>query len=154
MKYKLLLFLFCTFFLVNCGFKVIDNNTIYKIVEVNTQGDKKTNYSLRNKLLANSNSESNRLVKINIITNKKRSIKERNINNQVTKYELKINAEIEYSITPLNIKGKFNSNVSGFYDVASRYSETLNNEKILINLLVKDLANNILDNLTDVLNDS
>ena len=43
--------------------------------------------------------------------------------------------------------------MSAFYDVASRYSETLNNEKNLINYLIDELTEEIVSNLANKLND-
>ena len=52
-----------------------------------------------------------------------------------------------------DLKNEFTLSKSGFYDVASRYSETLNNEKNLINYLIDELAEDIISNLANKLND-
>ena len=48
-KFLLTSFLFLLF-LTHCGFSVISNNANYNILELITEGDKKINYSLKNKL--------------------------------------------------------------------------------------------------------
>ena len=92
-------------------------------------------------------------MKLEIDTKKFKSIKEKNISNQITKYEIKIIAKIKYSVISKNISGNFNISKNGIYNVSSRHSETLNNENNLIGLLVDDLSENILENLAAEIND-
>ena len=60
---------------------------------------------------------------------------------------------VDYDIIGTKTSNKFLVSKSGFYNVETRHSETLENEKDLINLLINDLAEEILDNLTTDLND-
>tara|TARA_B100000963_G_C22471224_1_gene600223 strand:- start:175 stop:642 length:468 start_codon:yes stop_codon:yes gene_type:complete len=133
--------------LVGCGFSVVTNDANFRIVEVKTTGDKEINYFLKNKLLLNSLDDKKKSIKLNVNTKKTKSIKEKNISNQITKYEIKLELEINYIISSKNLSEKFIIVKNGSYDVATKYSETLNNEKNLINLLVNDLADDILYNL-------
>ena len=139
--------------LTNCGFKIVSNISNFNVIEINTNGDKKINYILKNKLLLNSNNKNPNLIKLNVNTKKIKDIKERNISNQITKYELKIDASVEYIVQVNNERKTFTSSKSGLFDVATRHSETLMNEKNLINLLIEDLSEDILDKLTNNLND-
>ena len=52
MKFKFLILFLLFSLLSSCGFKVINNNIDYKIVNINTSGDKKINFFLKNKLSA------------------------------------------------------------------------------------------------------
>ena len=45
------------------------------------------------------------------------------------------------------VKKKFNVKTSGDYDVADRYSQTLTNEKKLIDILVEKIVSEIINNL-------
>ncbi len=153
MKYKLIQLAFCFLMLASCGFKVVSNVKNYNISEIITEGDKKINYFLKNKLIINSNNGNENLVKLNINTEKFKSIKEKNLNNQITKYEINVETQVEYVILSNGLSDKFTLSKSGSYEVASRHSETLNNEKNLINLLINDLSKDILDKLTAHLND-
>jgi len=146
------LFLFLLF-LTHCGFSVISNNANYNILELITEGDKKINYSLKNKLQQTSKKNNENNLKLEIDTKKIKTIKEKNISNQITKYEIKIVTKIKYSIISKEISGSFNISKSGIYNVSSRHSETLNNENNLIGLLVDDLSENILENLAAEIND-
>lgn len=153
MRYKFIKLIFCFSILTNCGFEVVNNNTNYNFTEINTSGNKKINYILRNKLSVNSNNESTKLVKLNITTNQIKSIKEKNIKNQITKYAIKIEAKVEYVFLTNGTSNNFTSTVNGFYNVASVYSQTLDNEKNLVNLLVDNLSEDILETLNNELND-
>ena len=151
MNKKLFFFLFL---LSSCGFKVVTNTNNYKFDDIIVSGDKRVNYTLKNKLISSSNPESINVIKLNIFTNKEKIIKEKNISNKVTKYEIKINAKVDYSFIKNGIKDNLTIVKTGFYDVGTRYSETLNNEKKLTNLLIDSLTKEIIKNLNIKLNDS
>ena len=145
---------FFLFLLSSCGFKVVTNTNNYKFDDIYISGDKRVNYTLKNKLISSSNPESINVIKLNIFTNKEKIIKEKNISNKVTKYEIKINAKVDFSFIKNGIKDNLTIVKTGFYDVGTRYSETLNNEKKLTNLLVDSLTKEIIKNLNIKLNDS
>ncbi|MDA9078225.1 hypothetical protein N9J81_00405 [Pelagibacteraceae bacterium] len=145
---------FFLFLLSSCGFKVVTNTNNYKFDDIYISGDKRINYTLKNKLISSSNPESINVIKLNIFTNKEKIIKEKNISNKVTKYEIKINAKVDFSFIKNGIKDNLTIVKTGFYDVGTRYSETLNNEKKLTNLLVDSLTKEIIKNLNIKLNDS
>ena len=87
---KLFLFLI----IASCGFKVVEKTANYKILEIYIEGDKKINFIIKNNLLLHSNIENSNLINLTINTNKKKVIKERNISNQITKYEITIVAQV------------------------------------------------------------
>ena len=145
---------FFLFLLSSCGFKVVTNTNNYKFDDIIVSGDKRVNYTLKNKLISSSDTKSNNVIKLNILTDKEKIIKEKNISNKVTKYEIKINAKIDYSFIKNGIEDNLTIVKTGFYDVGTRYSETLNNEKKLTNLLIDSLTKEIIKNLNIKLNDS
>lgn len=151
MNKKLFFFLFL---LSSCGFKVVTNTNNYKFDDIYISGDKRINYTLKNKLISSSNTKSTNVIKLNIFTDKEKIIKEKNISNKVTKYEIKINAKVDFSFIKNGIKDNLTIVKTGFYDVGTRYSETLNNEKKLTNLLIDSLTKEIIKNLNIKLNDS
>ena len=75
------------FFLTNCGFKVAETEKLlnYYIFEVTSSGDSRINYMLKNKLLQNTVGSSKKPIFINLKTVKTKTIKEKNIQNEVTK---------------------------------------------------------------------
>ena len=63
----------------SCGFKIASNpeQLSFKILEVTDEGEKRINFNLKNKINFASNNENNNLVKLHLITKKKKSIKEK-----------------------------------------------------------------------------
>ena len=126
--YFLLIILSLT--ITNCGFKVIDKSNLnYDIAEITTTGEKRINFKIKNKLLFNSSKNDKRLLNIDIHSKKIKNVKEKNIKNEITKYELEIIAIVTFSKLNSSEKNKFNIQVSGDYDVANQFSQTLTNEK-------------------------
>ena len=132
-----------------CGFKVVDQSELvnFKISEITTSGDKKINYVIKNKLNPYSKDNLN-----NIITIELKTEKEKNINNEVTKYNIRINIDVEIIELRNNKKHRFKLSKSGEYSVASQYSQTLNKEKKLIKVYSDVLANELLEEIIRRLN--
>ena len=143
---KLFLFLI----IASCGFKVVEKTANYKILEIYTEGDKKINFIIKNNLLLQLNIENSNLINLTINTQKK-VIKERNISNQITKYEITIVASKIWTNKKQFIR-EFVLSRNGSYDAGNRHSETLNSEKNLINLMIDDISDNITEELTNILN--
>ena len=111
------------------------------------------NYHIKNNLLDKGNNDKQKInLKINIQREKK--VKEKNINNEVTKYEIIIKLDVIYTINLNDKKGQFKINESGNYQVESQYSQTLNNEKKLQDTLNTKLSNELRENLSSLINDS
>ena len=153
MKYKLAYSIFCLLVLTNCGFKLAQNTYDFSIVDINTSGDKNISYLLKNKLNFGSREKSNQL-EIEIFSKKIKTIKEKNITNQITKYEVKIVSRIEYKTLPNGDLNNFTISKFGDFSVTSEHLNTLNNEKKLIEVLINVIAEEILLNLSIKLNDS
>ena len=148
MRIKLiyLISLIIVFLMTGCGFKVVNqsNLTDFKIANISTLGDNRIGYIVKNKLLSYSKIDGKKLITLEIDLNKKKVIKEKNINNETTKFEVSINAIIEYRSSE---NGRFEISKRGSYNVASQYSQTLTNEKKLIKTLSEDIAENIIEEL-------
>ena len=124
----------------------------FKIVEINTIGEKRINYKLKNNLLLNTNKENEKIITITLDTTKKRSIKEKNIKNEITKYLITVNANIKFREINKNKLHSFSIIEARDYDLANKYSETLNKEKKTIDLISEKLANKILYQISLILN--
>ena len=154
MKYKFFIIIFLFFSLNGCGFKLKNLNNNYNITDLQTSGDKKINYKIKNKILNSSRESGENLITISIDTKKQKIIKEKNISNQITKYEIKIISSVELQILgDKNTTNKFTILKSGDYNVSSKYSNTLITEKSLVDTLVNDIIEDILENITSELND-
>ena len=153
MKLKILILIFCMILTSNCGFKLSNVQNNYNISEFNTKGDKRINYKLKNKILNSSKKKNQNLILVNISTKKEKNIKEKNIGNEITKYEIIITSNIEFKKITDNNFNTFTVIEKGDYTISKRYSDTLSNEKSLINTLVNDLSDEIIQNLSLRLND-
>ena len=131
--------------LTNCGFEVINRSNIeqFDINQITTSGDRRINFRIKERLKFAKSENDKKLVNINLNTKKTKSVKERNIKNEITKYQIDI--KINVKLSDIYDKDIINFVVtkSDDYNVEDQYSETLNNEKKLIKLLSENLADNI-----------
>mgnify|MGYP005995458361 CR=1 FL=1 len=154
MKLKLIITTLSLMIVANCGYKVVNQNYLdkYAFTEITINGDNRISYLLRNNL-KRVNKEAAKNIKLDLTVNKTKSIKEKNIQNQITKYKIDITADVKYYIIEENKSENFNVSKSGDYVVNKRYSTTLNNEKQLIKSLVNDISEQIFTNLKINLNE-
>jgi len=151
---KKLITVFLFLLTVSCGFKVVDGGkrSNFDISEITTSGDKKISYKIKNKLMLVSTSSEKKLISVNLSSGKEKTIKEKNIKNEITKYQITISTNVEFNVVnDINIY-KFSKSRSGDYNVLNQYSQTLNNEKKLIELLTENLAEDIIDQLINSVN--
>ena len=152
--FKTLLFLSSTV-LLSCGFKIVDQSNVgsFNIMEITSSGNKSINHKLKNKLTISSKNNNKRPIIIDLNTTKTKKIKEKNIKNEITKYEVSISTTVkaaninnQKSIDFLVIK-------SGSYNVNDKHSVSLRNEKKLINSLTDELSDKIVNELDSRIND-
>ena len=156
MKKKILFSIFIIFLLINnCGFKIVNNSEIYKfdVNEIIATGDNKINFKIKNKLIFSSKKNEKKLVDIYLDTNKSKEVKEKNSNNEITKYQISIASTVKVIELVSGNEIFFNIVKTGDYSVASQYSQTLANEKKLIDVLTDDVTENILNTIVLNLDD-
>ena len=155
-KIKLILILFISMNLLSgCGYKVVNkSNGNYNIIEMTDSGETRINYQIKNKILYGSSKQSSNIFKLNIITNKQKQIRDKNIKNEVTSYNLTISTQVSYSGIGNPIKGEFTINQSGNYEVSSQRINTLNNEKSLTETLTNNIIEKIKSELNSIVNDN
>ena len=152
MKKKLRIFLLVIlsvgFF--NCGFKVVKNNNFenISITDLNLSGDNRVNFLIKNKLKIFKKGNAANLIELDIFTNKIKLIKDKNINNEVSNYEIIINAKIMMNNSNTMTKKTFTIKSSCNLKVESRNSTTRNNEKKLIDRLSNKIADEILSKIS------
>ena len=151
---KLLKLLTLIVLLTNCGFKVVNNNELrnFNIVEIETSGESRVNFSLKNNLI-NKKINNNRKIKLDLETDKIKEIKENNIKNEITKYSITISTKVNFKLIGENKLGEFTVSKKGNYNVQEQYSQTLNNEKKLIDSLTDEIVEEIFNNLAQTVND-
>ena len=139
----------------NCGYKVLDNleSDNFNIKEIKTSGDKRVNFKIKSNLIINSSEDKTNNLILELYTEKKKEIKEKNIKNEITKYQISLSSTVKLDFLENNKKQEFNIISTGDYSVGEKYSTTLKNEKRLIEDLVNDLSNKIKNKINLVLND-
>tara|TARA_Y100001958_G_C21093421_1_gene445818 strand:+ start:339 stop:815 length:477 start_codon:yes stop_codon:yes gene_type:complete len=144
------------FFFTSCGFQVLDKNQLknYKVLKITETGDRKTNFFLKNKLynLLNNNDSSDELI-INVETKKVKTVQEKNKQNRITKYNIKISSAIEFNFVSKNYKKKINLNKNGVYNVSLKHNDTKNNEKNIENNLIDELSKDISNQILKIINE-
>ena len=143
--------------LVNCGFKVLDKSSLnnFKINEINTIGDKKINFLVKNKITKLFNSDSPReLMDINLNTKKERSIKEKNKKNKITKYKIEVVSNLKIIFLNENISKDFIIIEEGYYNVSDNNNTNRENQKTLEMNLSEKISEKIVKNIFNAVNDN
>ena len=140
--------------LTGCGFKVIDKRELlnFNIKEISTNGDKRINFELKNKLSDYNDTNSSKVIKIELDTKKTKSIKEKNISNEITKYQIKVIVNVKLIKTDNINNLEFTIEHEGDYVVADKFSQTLNNEKKLIRNITEKISESIIGEIINKLN--
>ena len=125
-------------FAISCSYQKMNSidQKKFHIQEFEVSGDARDSFLIQKKIQRFSNKDSNNKIKILIELEKSKTIKEKNIQNKVTKYNLSLTANVK--IIELNstkeIERSFKGNQA--YSVDDSYSSTVNNSKDANNLKV------------------
>tara|TARA_Y100001958_G_C21117229_1_gene462435 strand:+ start:370 stop:831 length:462 start_codon:yes stop_codon:yes gene_type:complete len=146
---KIVLVFFFSLLLVGCGYKVVDKSNLrnFYITEIINTGDNRINFKIKNKLLFNNPNNNQKLLSLNINSNKKKDIYEKNEKNEITKYKIDVEVRVEYAEISNDVKGEFVVNSSKILGVKDQQSSTLNHERKLIDVICDKLADKILDEI-------
>ena len=117
-----------------------------------SQADKRINYKLKNGLLFKSNKNSEILLNLELNTKKTKTIKEKNIKNEITKYKINISVDVQFQNLNSKEKKSFTVLSSSEFNVDSQYSQTINNEKKLVENLSTKIIQKIFDKLVQEVN--
>ena len=143
------------FLLTNCGFKVVNQNLTrnFDIAEIETSGNSRVNYFIKNRILLGSKNSEKKLIKLKLNTKKEKVIKEKNIKNEVTKYKLNIIAYVNLYLIAEDKSFDFSISESGEFSVKSIHSKTIFNEKKTLKTISESIGDKIIEELIVVLND-
>ena len=134
----------------SCGFKVLKQSELlsFNIAQIETIGDRRINFDLRNKLQSLSKDSGNKKINLIIETIKNKTIKEKNSKNEITKYLITVNLVIK-------IVNKENNKIQTIslteeidYNVSEQNSQTINNEKQAVKTLSNLLFNKSIKELS------
>ena len=83
-------------FVTSCGFKVINQSDLlnFYISDIESYGSKRINYKKKNKLLIINQDDDKKEIKLILNTKKTKTIKEKNIKNEITKYQITFNINV------------------------------------------------------------
>ena len=153
-KLKLITIAISLSLLTGCGFKIIDKRELlnFNIKEISTNGDKRINFELKNKLSDYNDTNSSKVIKIELDTKKTKSIKEKNISNEITKYQIKVIVNVKLIKTDNTNDLEFTIEREGDYVVADKFSQTLNNEKKIIRNITEKISESIIGEIINKLN--
>ena len=140
--------------LTGCGFKIIDKRELlnFNIKEISTIGDRRINFELKNKLSDYNDTNSSKIIKIELDTKKTKSIKEKNISNEITKYQIKVIVNVKLIKIDNTNDLEFTIEREGDYVVADKFSQTLNNEKKIIRNITEKISESIIGEIINKLN--
>ena len=137
-----------TIFIYGCGFKVIKQTNFdnFYISKIETTGDRKTSFNIKNKLNFLEKNKEKKGIILNINTVKNKTVKEKNSKNETTKYLISINSTIKIEDSSKTLK-VFNLKEEIDYNVGSQHSQTISNEnkaeKTVADALVKKIIKEI-----------
>ena len=154
-KNKIIVLIFSLVIFSGCGFKVVklsELNNFY-INEIDTEGDKRVSYEIRNNLVSMTKNPEKKLINLKLNSNKTKTIKEKNIKNEITKYEVLIETNLNFVLIRNSENYDIKISSKGDYLVADNYSTTLSNEKKLVDDLIESISQKILDEIGLNLND-
>ena len=142
---KILLIIFLSNFVLNCGYQSILNkeNQIYSIIEFSLEGNKRLGGLLKNNLITPQTDENNLIV--NIKSEKKNQISNKSETGKILKYSVSVTFEItavkdiDKNIVLSQVYSKKQD-----YIASDVYLNTINNEKKVVEGMIESIANEIL----------
>ena len=145
-KFKYLLIIF---FVYGCGFKVIDPSDFqnFYIKNIETTGDKRIGFQIKNKLSIKSKDPSKENIKLYLDAEKVKTVKEKSSNNEITKYLISINLNVKVEHFDKIIE-VYNLSEQKDYNVSSQYSQTIVNENQVIKSLNEILVNKLIKKIS------
>ena len=154
-KNKILALILCLFIFSGCGFKVVKLSELnnFNINEIDTEGNQRVNYEIRNDLISVSKNPEKKLINLKLNTKKVKTIREKNIKNEITKYEINLTVNIIIYDKKYDVISQFTETSKGSYNVSEKHSQTLSNEKKQTKILSKRISDKILNRLRDISND-
>ena len=139
---KILLFLMSVNLLLSCGYQPILNKASqnYSISEFNLEGNKRIAGLLKNNLISAKNASNT--IELNIKSEKKTAVSNKNQSGKILTYSI----TLTFEITASNNKNVLFTKVftkSQNYSASDVHSNTLNNEKKVVESLIESVASEL-----------
>ena len=85
---------------------------------------------------------------------RKKDSKEKNINNEITKYQISIRIDTKVAFLGTNKDAEFTLLEIGNFDVGDIHSQTLTNEKKITKLLTENITKKLINEIKLLVNDN
>jgi len=146
---KILMLIIASYFIWGCGYQPILNeeNQKFSISQFNLEGNKRLSGLLKNNLIVVKKNKNSYV--LNIKSEKKNVVANKNQTGKVLSYALTLNFEISASKNKNIIYSKVFTKTQN-YNAADVHSGTLNNEKKIVETLIESIANELLIELNSI----
>ena len=146
---KIVILIIASYFILSCGYQPILNKDSqrFSIAEFNFEGNKRLGCLLKNNLIIPKGNE-NSLI-LNVESQKKTAVSNKSQTGKVLTYALTLNFEITAKRENNILFSKIYTKTQN-YAAADVHSDTLNNEKKLVEILIESIANELLIELNSI----
>ena len=147
--FKIILSIILLAFISACGFEglySLENSSI-RISKISASGDKRIGHIIKNEISLISKKYGKRDLEISIDLTKKKEVKEKNISNNVTKYNIILYADLTINEFEKSKVSKLKIQKSSDYAVSTSHSDTIENEKKAVKSVTELIAEDIVKHL-------
>ena len=143
-------------FTAQCGYQVVNQKDLKKfyIKSIELEGEKRLNHKISKNILFYSKESNNNVFNVKIKTNKSKSIIEKNIKNEIVKYQINISSNVEFYNFETGVLFTNTFSERGNFTVGNKNIDTRNSEKKLIEDLTEKISKKIVKKLRLDKNDS
>ena len=143
------------FSLNHCGFKVVkygeDKN--YNVINFEDVGNNNINYTIQRNLVRTHNNQNLYDLNISIESVLNKNIKEKDISNKVTKYELIVVSKVKILVINKNKEYEFSIYDKGELKASNKINKLKYDENIILLRLANNISNQIDRKIASLLND-
>jgi|TARA_B100001093_G_C26606990_1_gene918486 hypothetical protein len=149
-RFKIILIFSLALWLSGCGYSKLNNLEDNKIhlSEITFSGEQRIGYIIKNKLVLGSSPTGENNLKLNLIIDKKKEIKEKNISNKVKKYKIRLTVELLIVEVSSNKKIEKNFYKETDFIAYDNKSRTMSDERRSI----QNIADQISDDIKNFIN--
>ena len=146
-KNNVIIFFLTILLLTSCGFKRlnINNDNTFEIKEIKITGEKRVGFQIKNQILSSSKSNSAKSFNLEINLAKEKVIKEKDLTNKITKYNLEFKVNIDIIDNNSSDITKYTRTERVPYSVAKTHTATVQNEKSALDNIAEIIAENVIN---------
>ena len=139
-----------------CGYQVVNQKDLrqFYIKSIELEGEKRLNHIISKNILFYSKESNSNVFNVKIKTNKSKSIIEKNIKNEIVKYQINISSNVEFYNFETGVLFTNTFSERGNFTVGNKNIDTRNSEKKLIEDLTGKISKKIIKKLRLDKNDS